>query len=111
MHDTQTATILGTFDRRSNRAGQEHTTAESNSFGDGEGIRINAGFRVGGSTALANRGDAVTLDADHAHIKDLISIFGAKSRVDGTSAEARQAYANCIQALDAVFAKWGAPCK
>ena len=52
-------------------------------------------------------GWSVTTDADHAHIKDLISIFGAKSRVDGTSSETRQAYADCMLALDAMFAVRG----
>lgn len=54
---------------------------------------------------LANTEKVERIDADH--IKDLISIFGAKSRVDGTSAETRQAYADCMLAIDAMFAVRG----
>lgn len=100
MHDTQTATILGTFDRRSNRTGQEHTATETNSFGDGEGIRINPAFRANRPTAPAGRGDELREIA--ANLERLCIEYACHSQINSVGNETRAVWAQFKAQIEAL---------
>ncbi len=90
MNERETAAILRTPDRRSNRTGQEHTATETNSLGDGEGIRINPAFRTGGTTAPADRGDELREIATN--LERLCIEYACHSRINGVGSETRAAW-------------------
>ena len=98
-----TSRLLGTPDRRSNRAGQEYPTAESYGVGHGEEIRADRSASTGRPAAIADRGDAIREIAET--LERLCIEYACHSRVNGVGNETRAVWRQFkaeIEALKAI---------
>lgn len=97
-----TSRLLGTPDRRSNRAGQEHSATESNSMGHGEEICADRPVSANRPAATADRGDAIREIA--ANLERLCIEYACHSRVNGTGNETRAVWAQFKAQIEALKA-------
>ena len=100
MHDTLSIQVPAAPDRRSNRTGQEHTATETNSLGDGEGIRVNPAFRANRPTAPAGRGDELREIA--ANLERLCIEYACHSQINGVGNETRAVWAQFKAQIEAL---------